>query len=64
MTRVSIAVDFRSARSPASPNKTLAPTLSCALRAQPSPGGLCGASGLPLLAGLLMGRSSLLAGGL
>ena len=64
MSRVSIAVDLRSARSPVSSAKTLAPALSRAERARPLLDGLGGASSLPLLAGVMMGRGSFLPGDL
>jgi len=64
MSLVSIAVDYGSARSPVSSAKIVAPAPSRARRAQPFFEGLGGASSLPLLAGVIMGRSSLLAGDL
>jgi len=64
MSRVSIAVDLMSARSPVSSAKTLAPALSRAVRARPLLEGMSGAPGLPLLTGLMMGRGSFLPGDL
>jgi len=61
MSLVSIAVDYGSARWPVSSAKIFAPAPS---RAQPFLEGLGGASSLPLLAGVIMSRSSLLAGDL
>jgi|GEM_PF-6887926 len=58
MSRVSIAVEFGLARSPTSSAKILAPALSGAQLAQPFLEGLSGASSLPLLAGVMTGRSS------
>jgi hypothetical protein len=51
MSRVIVAVDFGSTRSPASSAKILTVAPSCAGRAQLSLGGLGVASGLPLLRG-------------
>ena len=62
MSRLTVAVDNGSARSPVSSAKILAPALSCAKRAQPFIEGLSGASSLPLLAAVMMVRSSFLAG--
>lgn len=64
MSRVIIAVDLGSARSPVSSAKIVAPALSCAQRAQPLFERLGGASSLPLLGGVMMGRNSFLAGDL
>ena len=64
MTRLSVAVDYGSARPPASSAKILAPALSCTQRAQPFLEGLGAASSLPLLARVMMGRSPFLAGDL
>ena len=64
MSRLTVAVDYGSARTPVSSAMILAPALSCAQRAQPFFEGLGGASSLPLLAGAMMVRSSFPAGDL
>ncbi|MDA4115763.1 MAG: hypothetical protein OK442_04325 [Thaumarchaeota archaeon] len=64
MSRVNIAVDLRSARSPVSSTKILAPALSGAERTRPLLEGLGGASSLPLLAGVMISGGTFLLGDL
>lgn len=64
MTRVSTAMDIRSARSSASSPRIFASAFSCAQLSRPFFGHLGGASGLELLAELMMSRGSTLAGDL